>query len=261
MHDNGDIAVLRDLARQVAEIAGKDIQDQRRDLWRRHNSLQRTRPLFYALGFPYWQEILPDEQLRCRDLLFRAHERSMRQMIYQDQIGDDSIIEPWITVGATYATPTGSRRWGPEIRHVPSPERRGAWKFDPPIKTEADLARLVRPVHKIDEAATARDLARMQDAVGDLITVNLDRGCYYRHWVGDLSTDLALLRGLEQMMWDMVDRPQWLHRLVGFLRDGVLAAQDQAEAKGDWRLCHHNNQAMPYSLEPVSYTHLTLPTN
>ncbi len=249
MAGNGDIAVLRDLAKQVAEIAAKDVQDQRRDLWRRHNSLQRTRPLIYVRWFACRREVLPDEKLRCRDPFFRAHERFLRHQVHQDLTGDDTIVEPWITVTATYRNLTGDRRWGPEIRRVPSPEHRGAWMFDPPLKRESDLDKLVAPTHAVDEEATARDLARMQEAVGDVLTVNLDRGCYHRGWIADLSTDLAQLRGLEQMMWDMVDRPAWLHKLVGFMRDGILASHDQAEAAGDWGLCHHSNQAAPYALE------------
>ncbi|MDY7009579.1 MAG: hypothetical protein SVV80_02355 [Planctomycetota bacterium] len=47
MPNDKDIVILRDLAKQVADIAAKDIQDERRDLWRRHNSLRKTRPLIY----------------------------------------------------------------------------------------------------------------------------------------------------------------------------------------------------------------------
>ena len=108
--DAHDIGVLRELARQVAEIAAKDVQDERRDLWRRHNALQRTRPLIYVRWFACWREVLGGGQLQCRDGFFRGHERFLREKILQDQIGDDFIIEPWITVGAHYAGPTGERR-------------------------------------------------------------------------------------------------------------------------------------------------------
>jgi len=249
MRNGKDISVLRELAKQVAEIAAKDVQDRRRDLWRRHNSLQRTRPLIYVRWFACLQEVFPEETLRCEDPFFRAYERSLRQSIYQDRLDDDTIVEPWLTVRAAYATPTGTRRWGPEIKRIPSPESRGAWMFDPPIKTEADREKLIPPRHVIDEQATARNLSKLQDAVGDILPVTLSRAPHYTVWAADISTDLAQLRGLEQMMWDMVDRPEWLHRLCAFMRDGVLRTHEQAEAAGDWRLCDHQNQAMPYALE------------
>jgi hypothetical protein len=50
-------------------------------------------------------------------------------------------------------------------------------------------------------------------------------------------------------MWDMMDRPEWLHQLLALMRDGVLKAQEEAEKAGDWTLCDHQNQAMSYAEE------------
>ena len=50
-------------------------------------------------------------------------------------------------------------------------------------------------------------------------------------------------------MMDMVERPEWLHRFMTFMRDGVLTCQAECEAAGDWRLTSGSNQAMCYSLE------------
>jgi hypothetical protein len=79
--------------------------------------------------------------------------------------------------------------------------------------------------------------------------INVDRAPLYRMWNGDISTQLANLRGLEQVMWDMYDRPEWLHKLCAFMRDGILQTHREAEQAGDWTLCAHQNQAMPYAKE------------
>ena len=258
MAQNTDVTILRDLAKQVAGIAAKPVQDERRDLWRRHNSLQPTRPLVLSLAMPFWGEVMPDEQLQCRDPFFRAHERSLWQIIYQDRINDDSVIQPWINVKAVYCPPTGDCRWGPEIHFSERTEKRGSFAFRPCIETEQDFDKLVFPHHAIDEQATADRFRRMQDAIGDIVGVNLDRGPFYRHWFGDISTDITRLVGLEQFMVYMLDRPAWLHRMLAFMRDGVLAAHEQAEKAGDWRLSHHENQAIPYCQEladPIAHSH------
>jgi len=57
MTNGKDVAVLRELARQVAGIAARGVQDERRELWRRHNSLERTRPLVLSLGMPFWGSV------------------------------------------------------------------------------------------------------------------------------------------------------------------------------------------------------------
>ena len=74
---NGDVVILRDLAKQYAEIAAKDVQNERRDLWRRHNSLVRTRPLLYMRWGACQQEV-PECQPLCDDPFWRGHERSLR---------------------------------------------------------------------------------------------------------------------------------------------------------------------------------------
>jgi len=248
MSETKDIAILRELARRVAELAAKPVQDERRDLWRRHNSLQPTRALVYVNGVP-WGEI-PEvrDLLQCEDRFYWEHERQLRLLIYQDYLGDDCIIEPWINIRAAVITPPEGL-WGVPTGRIPSPLKGGAWKFDPAIKELDDIKKLVKPHHQIDEEATARDVSRLQDAVGDIVEVNVDRGPAWFFFDGDISTHLAYMRGLEQVMWDMVDNPEWLHGLLAFMRDGILAAQDEAEAAGDWNLAKQGNQAMRYSLE------------
>jgi len=57
---------------------------------------------------------------------------------------------------------------------------------------------------------------------------------------------LGYLRGHEQMLYDMMDSPSELHRLLAFMRDGVLKAQEESERAGDWTIAEHENQAVPY---------------
>ena len=247
MASNGDVQILRDLAKQVRDIAAKPIQDERRDLWRKHNSLVRTRPLIYMRCFAAWPEF-PESKLQCEDRFYQAHERALRQMIVQDGFDDDYIIEPWITQRASLVTPPGGL-WGVPFGRIPSTEPGGAWKFDPPLKQLDDIDKLVEPRHVVNEEATARNVERLQDAVGDVLEVNVDRSPAWTGWAGDISTHLAYLRDIGQMMWDMVTNPEWLHRLCSFMGRGSLKAQDEAEAAGDWHLSNHANQAMPYAQE------------
>ncbi len=244
-----EVQILRDLAQQVAEIAARPIQDERRDLWRHHNSLRHTRPLVIQRGKQYWREIWPEERLTCQDPFLRGYEDYLRQMIFHDSLGDDTVIEPIVRVSAVRATLSGDCRWGAPIRFIPGTEHGGAGVFDPPIKSEDDIAHIQPQPHRIDEAASAERLAKVQDAIGDILAVRLDRAPMYSGWRADMSTDPARLVGLEQFMLYMLDRPAWLHRVQAILRDGILAQQEQAERAGDWHLFNHDNQSMPYSLE------------
>ena len=105
MSGSKDLQILRDLAKQYMEIANKPIQDERRDLWRRHNSLERTRPLVLVLpAGQAWAEIREVDG-QCEDASYRNHERSLRRSIWQDSFGDDTIQEPWVALAASYVTP------------------------------------------------------------------------------------------------------------------------------------------------------------
>lgn len=239
-----DRAILRDLAKQYMDICRKDVQNERRRLWRLKNALKPAPVLIYVRAFA-WSE-MPESKCRCENPFFRHYEDFFRQMIFRDAFHDDYIIEPWVTVSAAYITPKNGL-WGLPIKWISSHDPRGAKQMDPPIKSPEDLARMAAPHHAVNEEETTRRADRLRDAIGDLITVHVDRAPVYRMWNADISTNLGALRGLEQIMWDMTDRPEWLHRLLAFMRDGILRVHEEAEKAGHWTLAAHQNQAMPYA--------------
>lgn len=241
--DQKERDVLRHLASRYMEVCQSEDQPARRRLWRMHNSLKRTRPLIYVRAFA-WAE-MPESELVCQDPLNRHYENFFRYQLFWNGLEDDSIFEPWVTVPARY----GCAGWGFQVDRHFSDEPGGSFKVDYPLKNPEDFFKMRMPWHEIDEAATQRAASQVADAIGDLITINIDRAPAYRMWTGDLSTDLGYLRGIENFMLDMYDRPEWLHRVVTFLRDGVLQAHAQAEAAGDWGLSAHQNQAMAYAEE------------
>lgn len=243
MAEKKDIQILRDLAKKYNEISSLPIQEERRSLWRMQNSLKGQQPLIYVRAFA-WKEFSAD-LCQCTDPFFRKYEESLRSKLYWSSFQDDSVFEPWITVDASYKS-TG---WGPTVFRHFSDEVNGSWKSDYPIKKLEDIKLLRMPKHEIDEERTKTEVDRLEEAIGDILTINLDRGPAYRMWAGDISTDLGYLRGIENFMLDMMDNPQWLHALAGFLSDGVQKTHKEAEEAGDWGLSCHQNQAMPYAEE------------
>jgi hypothetical protein len=243
MENPKDTTVLRGLAQRYAEVCARPEMVARRDAWRRHNSLQAGQPLIYVRAMA-WAE-MPESRLECEDPFLRAYENTLRNRLFWAGLDDDSVFEPWITLGAVHRC----SGWGVNVPRHFSAEKRGSWKADYPLKSPEDAARLRAPWHEIDEPETARRAERLQEAVGEALPVNVDRAPAYRAWSADLSTDLGYLRGIEHFMLDMVENPAWLHRLVRFMADGVRRTHEQAEAAGDWGLGAHENQAMPYAEE------------
>jgi hypothetical protein len=241
--NTNDIIILRELAKQYSEICTQPAQNEHRKLWRQHNSLKKTQPLIYVRAFA-WKE-MPQSKCLCENPFARKYEDFFRRHCFWNMFDDDSVFEPWITIQARHVC----KGWGIAGQRIFSDEPGGSFKVDYPIKKLDDIEKLQTPWHEIDEAGTAEDFERLSDAIGDIITINVDRGPAYRMWTGDISTDLGYLRGIEHFMMDMLDNPKWLHRLVKFMSEGILKTHEEAETAGDWGLCAHQNQAMPYAEE------------
>ena len=241
-----DRDILRDLAQRYMDVCAHDVQNERRDLWRRHNSLHFTRPLIYTRAFA-WSE-LPESECRCEDAVMRGYEDNLRRKLYWSTLGDDSVFEPWFQMHAAIITPPGGV-WGISPEWISSDVPRGARRWNPPIREESDAALLVPPHHVVDEETTARQHEALSDVIGDILPVEVSRAPAWRVWNGDISTQLAYLRGIEQMMLDMVDRPEWLHGVLAFMRDGVIRSHEEAEQAGHWSLMDHENQAATYAEE------------
>ncbi|HNQ36085.1 MAG TPA: hypothetical protein PKN80_08500 [bacterium] len=248
-----DIKVLRELAKQYAEVAALPIQEERRQLWSEHNSLRPTRVLVIAT-FGMWnvwcREIFNDGRMECRDPFYRYYERILRMQLFQHSIGDDFILEPWINHRAAVRSSGGFvNPWGVEEKRINPGVEGGAFRFDPPLKEWSDLEKLRPLAHQVDEVETGRGLNRLREAVGDILPVNLDRTPVWTGWLSDISTSLGRMRGLDQVMIDMYEAPEKLHGLLAFMRDHILAQQAAAEAAGDFSLTSGHNQCHIYSRE------------
>jgi len=242
-----DAAVIRDVAKQFADLASRGFNEERRSLWRRHNGLERVEHVPIHIRAFAWLE-MPEAQLLCRDGALRAAERHMRMHLRRTTFEDDTIFEPWVPVRAVHLLP-GEGIWGPAIRWTENRAAGGAGVHDAPLKELEDIEKVIPAPHRIDEEKTAERLNRVRDAIGDIVTVVADRAPVYRCPAADISNDVAMLRGLEQILWDMYDNPKWLHRLLARMRDGILENQRQAEEAGDWRLLNHDDQAVNYAGE------------
>jgi hypothetical protein len=243
-----DLHVLRELARRYAEIAADPIQDEKRRLWSAHNSLRPTRPpvlATYGMWNVWCREVFGDHAMQCVDPFYRGHERWLRMQIFQYEVGDDSIQEPWITQGAAVSGEWG-RMWGVHEGATNSGVEGGAVKYNAPIQTWDDVRKMHATPHAVDEETTRINVERLHEAVGDLLTIDVNRTPAFTSFTADISTDICKLRGLEQIMEDMYDAPDELHGMLALMRDGILAQQAAAEAAGHLSLTSGSNQAMCY---------------
>ncbi|MBI3912083.1 MAG: hypothetical protein HY320_14270 [Armatimonadetes bacterium] len=208
--------LLRDLAQRVAEIAAQPQQEEKRRRWYAHNRLEHGRPMVLCFPEGSWEELLPESVLETTDPLLRQWEHRLRTQIYTAaHFPGDHVVDRAFRVDRVCPTTD----WGLQTTYIYSSTRRGAYVWDAPIKEPADLERLHPPQTTCDEQATQQRLAMAQDFLGDILDVELRTSHW---WTMGLIGELARLRGLQQIMLDMMDNPEFVHRAMRFLMEGRL---------------------------------------
>ena len=227
LHIDAERDFVRELARQIAEIAHDPQMDAIEQRWCDVNALRKPdRAPVWCRPVGCWKEILPPESLICKDPWLRGLEHQFRQTLFKREIDDDTPVEKRFTVPAVFRRKPANT-WGVDIERTHSHEQDGAWAYDPPLKTEADFDRLRLPRFTYDEGQTRENIERTGEFLGDIMPVERIAGSPLGVTLGNPAADL---RGLEQIMVDMIAAPKLLHRLMGYLRDSVLQAMDQVEA-------------------------------
>ncbi len=225
MTDN-DRTIIRDLAKQVVEIAATDEQQARPGRWRAQNALEPHRPLVYCSPEGAWLELIPHDTLQCEDDDARGLEHGLRVRIYAaERFHHDQPCDNEFRVGRVVHN-TG---WGLGPEYVRPDEARGAYVWESPIQTMDDLEKIQTPEVSYDDDATQRNLAHYQELFGDILDVKLHGGL---GWALNLIDEWTYLRGITQTFLDMVDSPDLLHEGMRRMSEGKVTYLNQLEQLG-----------------------------
>lgn len=225
-----DAAILRDLAAQVAEIAALPVQEEKRALWRNLNSLKPERPMV-MIDQVCWNEVNVDDELtlRCVDAECRRHETFLRRTLYQWQrFPVDMVVEPFIRVPkAIHNTSFGIRVKEDTVATDPANDVVGH-RFINQFQTEDDLLKIQTPFVSHDALETERRLALAHELFDGLLEV--------RPWGADpylsLWDPISTWIGVENALFTLMERPEFMHRLANRMTAGYLSMLDQLEQQG-----------------------------
>lgn len=224
-----DVTIVRDLVRQVMELACSDEYEIRRKRWRDVNGLRKPdRAPVWCRPAGVWREILPPEVLKCTDPLCRHVEYVCRQHLYKDWVGDDHTVEPWWDVGAAWDCDT-KYAWGMRTGNLTASTEEGGFHYEPPMQSVEDYARLTVPTYTYNHQRTQQSLERMADLLGDTMPVRLacepPLGPHH-------SIYLHALRGMAPMLGDLAFHPEIVHRALAKMTEGIFHALRSAEESG-----------------------------
>lgn len=221
-----ETATLRELAHQVRAISERDIEKEKARLWTLHNDLKPERPMIFADPENGWNEIILAKDLVSEDPLARVWEMFLRKQIYwAEHVKDDKVIEPYFDVPYAYSD-TG---WGVELaKH--GGEDGGSYIVDPAIMDyETDLPKVKFPEIVIDETASNTMLNLAHEVFDGILTVRRKNTWW---WTLGMTWDYINLRGLDNLMMDLILAPDKVHATMKLLSDGYLQRLDWFEQNG-----------------------------
>ena len=219
--DKREREVLRELAKKIKNLANRPIEEEKKDLWYKHNALEETRPLVFCDPENGWYEIIPANTIICTNPLARLWEfRMKKEIFWGEHLQDDKVIDDIFNVHYIYTYGD----FGVAHKMHLADDINGSYTWEPAIKNyEEALPKLkVRDIN-IDYERSRQLFNLAQYTFGDILRVQFKDAFW---WSFGLTWDLINLRGLDNMMLDMYDYPDELHQVMGVLRDDALNRLD-----------------------------------
>jgi len=235
---------LRLLAQQVKEISKNPKWKEKTLLWEKLNRMEKTRPLVI---FPpeCWNELVPDHTLQLKDPVFRAIEQELRMRIYRAEHFDDDIVLTDVLYVPYDAHVTD---WTDD-RVRPYDDRPDhAACFHPCINEVDDLKKMKLPELTVDMEKSQENFALVKEILGDILQVvegepfTASTHQSIMGWGNSLIDIWCELRGLEQVMYDLYEEPEFTHEAMSILYEGRLKYLEKGIELGIWKL--NNNEYM-----------------
>ncbi len=225
-----DRTVLRKLASEVARVAALPVQEEKRSLWRKLNSLRPERPLV-MIDQVCWNEMELDGELTlsCADQECRAWEQRLRRILFQwRHFPVDMVVEPTFDVPMAVCNTGFGIDTKEEIAITDPANDVVGHRFINQFRDPSDLSKLHVPRISHDTRETERRLARAHELFDGILAL--------RPWGLDpylsLWDPISTWMGVEAALYALVDTPDLMHGLARRMTEGYLSMLDQLEEQG-----------------------------
>ena len=228
--DTSEVTIVRELAKKYMEIALSDRHVRMRRRFRDSNDLKIVRPPLIMEEIP-WHEMNMDGELDCvcEDKALRDMEYRLRVALFREKhFRCDNYIEPvWTISRASSSTGIGfeieEERLAVDRRnHIVSHQ------YSDVLADEKSLEKYHDPVITAYPETDAARKAFAEEILNGIMPVEL-RGdyIYFAPW-----DRISMLRGVEPILIDLCDRPEYLHRIIRLFVRGMQCEMDQRSALG-----------------------------
>ncbi len=233
-----DLKIIRELAKRVREISYEPINEERRQLWYKHNGLQHTRPLVLVESGIALNDLVPGSSCLCQEGWARGLELGFRRTIYHyEHINDDFVVEPYINCNWHVSVSD----YGVDIKreYGNNDGKMASYRWDAPIKDiQKDFDKLHPRTYSVNRDAMLPWKTHLEEVFDGILTVRI-RGGYW--WTVGMTWTAINHIGLENLMLFMYDAPEGLHKFMAFLRDDQIAYAEWLEKEGLLTLNNEND--------------------
>ena len=227
---NKDKSIIRDLARQIAEIAALPEQQETIRLWKALNGLKPERPMV-MIDQVAWHEMDVDGELELHteDGYCRGLEGQFRRTLYcWRHMRADMVVEPVIDIPKAI----GGMGFGVQvIQNTAVTDPRGGvvgHHYIGQFKTEEDLEKIRMQEVVLDEEATVRNEELARDLFDGILDVRMQGALPgFAPW-----DQIVQWCGVTDIILELVDRPEYVHAIMARMTESSLSMLDQLEEQG-----------------------------
>ena len=227
---NNDAKILKELGKKIAEIAHLPVQNEKKELWRKNNDLEPVRPMVYIDQLP-WHELGKSDELknRCEDEFLRTVETGLLQMLYRwRHFPCDMVVENRLDIPHEIHNLDYGIHIMEDVRQTDESNDIVSHKYvdqiDTPEKLEMLKADKIWVDHKLDE----EDFERGSEIFDGILPVRFS-GVQIHAGVWDR---IAQMKPAEAILWDIIDRPDFVKDIVRKFVELTEATLTQCEEQG-----------------------------
>jgi hypothetical protein len=221
-----DREIMRKLVSDLAEVASLSVHAEKAELWKQLNGLDSQRPMVW-INEVCWHELAGEElDCQCEHEILRIFEADVRRTLYQwRHFPCDMTVEPFVRVQKVWSD-TG---FG-QTQATASENRWGAKDLVSTIREMEDVQKLQIPEVTYHAEETERRRATMDDLVGDIMPVKVTGVPFSQpRSVWDVLIEFY---GIDEMMIDLIDRPELVHAAMDRMTTAILRRHEQYEELG-----------------------------
>lgn len=224
-----DVKVLRNLAFRYLEIANSSRNTENIKLHKAVIDLKQIRPVVLINELP-WHEMNIDDELtlKCTDPYLQTVEWYFRTNIYKHKhMLADMIVSPFVPVHKIIHSTGNGISVDEQVMATDKENHIISHKYNDVLSTEDDLAKIHAPIVTYDEEETLERFNLIGDILDVIIPVKLIGVNVYGFAPWD---DISRYRGVSNLLIDLVERPEFMHKIIRKFTNISLSYLNQLEA-------------------------------